>query len=317
MVIRRIILILISFVLIGIFLFNYQNTQKLDFCNKKFLKEVNDFNKEFFLLKEIAINLEKFRLFFESLYLNEIKRLIKESEIFKDSVVDIFVNNLAYLSLSSKVKKEDMTVFGDFRNWLKEKEKVIKEELNKLEIKYQILKNQKKKQIYFGNIILVVGFVILIVLTNIFLSFRKNKEKISNYYLSSLELLKIVKEKIDKYLEKINLLENRTKEFCKSLEETQNLDNLQLINNYKRILTYYLLNFQLGLLQNDQSLINRYSANFKEICEKIIGLVFLNNKEELKTYFKENKEELNFLKEELENLKKIVDEIKNYEIFKK
>ncbi|MEO0134247.1 MAG: hypothetical protein ABIK72_05805, partial [candidate division WOR-3 bacterium] len=72
---KRIILTLICFFVISCLLFNFQNYQKLNFYNKKFLEDNSNFNKEIFLLKEIAINLEKFRLFFEPIYLEEIKRL--------------------------------------------------------------------------------------------------------------------------------------------------------------------------------------------------------------------------------------------------
>lgn len=316
MIIKRIILILIGFLIISIFLFNYQNYQKIHFYNEKFLKENNSFNKEIFLLKEVATNLEKFRLFFEDIYLEEIKRLIRESKILKDNIIDSFVNNLTYLTLSSKIKKEDLIVFTNFRKWLKEKEEILRKELTKIEIEYQAFKEQKMKELNLINIIGFVGLFVLVILANIFLPFDKRKEKIFNNYFSLLEALKIVKEKIDKYLEKVNFWESRLKESQKILMEAKNLENIETLNNYKKFLTYSLLNLQLGFFQNDQSLINKYFTNFKEMSEKIINLLSPNEKEKLIIYFKESEEEFNLFKEELINFKKMIGEIKNYEIEK-
>ncbi len=313
MVIKRIILILIVFLIIGLSLFNFQNYQRLNFYNEKFLKEKNELTKEIFLLKEIAINLEKFRLFFESIYLDQIKELIKESKILRDSSFNLFLNNLNYLIQPSKIKKNDLTIFINFREWLKGKEINLIKEVAKLEIDYDTIKRQKTKELYFVNGIIILGLFILIVLTNIFLPFGKKKEKIFNNYFSLLELLKIVKEKTEKYLEKINFWENRLKEFQKPLEDTK---NLEVLNNYKKIFTYYFLNLQLSLLQNDQLLINKYFTDFREMSEKIVNLLSTNNKEKLITYFQESEEELNLFKEELINLKNIIGEIKNYEIKK-
>ncbi|MEO0096753.1 MAG: hypothetical protein ABIK78_01520 [candidate division WOR-3 bacterium] len=313
MVIKRIILILIAFLIIGLSLFNFQNYQRLNFYNEKFLKEKNELTKEIFLLKEIAINLEKFRLFFESIYLDQIKELIKESKILRDSSFNLFLNNLNYLIQPSKIKKNDLTIFINFREWLKGKEINLIKEVAKLEIDYDTIKRQKTKELYFVNGIIILGLFILIVLTNIFLPFGKKKEKIFNNYFSLLELLKIVKEKTEKYLEKINFWENRLKEFQKPLEDTK---NLEVLNNYKKIFTYYFLNLQLSLLQNDQLLINKYFTDFREMSEKIVNLLSTNNKEKLITYFQESEEELNLFKEELINLKNIIGEIKNYEIKK-
>lgn len=313
MIIKRIILILITFLIIGIFLFNFQNYQKLNFYNEKFLKEKNELTKEIFLLKEIAINLEKFRLFFEPVYLNKIKELIKESKILRDSSFNLFLNKISNFIQPSEIKKKDLTIFINFREWLKEKEAILIKEVAKLEIDYETTKRQRIKEIYFVNGIIILGLFILIVLVNIFLPLGKKKEKIFNNYFSLLELLKIVKEKTDKYLEKINSWENRLREIQKPLEETK---NLEVLNNYKKIFTYYFLNLQLSLLQNDQLLINKYFTDFREMSEKIVNLLSTNNKEKLITYFQESEEELNFFKEELINLKNIIGEIKNYEIKK-
>ncbi|MEO0088260.1 MAG: hypothetical protein ABIK77_01140 [candidate division WOR-3 bacterium] len=310
---KRIILTLICFFVISCLLFNFQNYQKLNFYNKKFLEDNSNFNKEIFLLKEIAINLEKFRLFFEPIYLEEIKRLVKESEILKkdNSIIDSFINHLAYLTTSSR--KNDLTVFTNFRQWLKEKEKILKEELTRLIIQFQNFQNKKIRESYFVNIITIIGLGLLVVLANFFLP-SKRKNVVSNNYLSLLEILKLVKEKTDQYLEKINNWENRIKEFQKPLIDTKN--NEEALSNYKKIFTYYLLNLQLGLLSNDPFLVNKYFTNFKETGEKIAQLLSPNDREKLINFLKASEEEFSLFREELLNLKKIIGEIKNYEIKK-
>lgn len=313
MAIKRIILTLIIFLINGIFLLNFQNYQKLNSFNEKFLKEKEELTNEIFLLKEIAVNLEKFRLFFEPIYLNQIKELIKESKIIKDNSCDLFLNNLVHLTQVSKIKKDDLTIFINFREWLKEKEAILTKTITKLEIEHETIKRQKMKELYFINEIIILGLFILAVLVNFFLPFGKRKEKIFDNYFSLLELLKIVKEKMNKYLEKINSWENKLKEFQKSLEA---IKNLEVFNEHKKIFTYYFLNLQLSLLQNDQSLMNKYFADFQKMSEKIINLLLTDNREKLTAYFQESEEEINFFKEELINLRKIIGEIKNYEIKK-
>ncbi len=313
MVIKRIILTLIIFSIIGFFLFNFQNYQKLNFYNEKFLKEKKELTNEIFLLKEIAVNLEKFRLFFEPIYLNKIKELIKKSKIIEDNSWNLFLNNLDYLTQAFKIKKDDLIIFTKFREFLKEKEAILTKTVNKLEIEYESIKRQKIKELNFINRMIILELFVMVVLLNLFLSFKKKKEKIFDNYFSLLELLKIVKEKMNKYLEKINSWENKLKEFQKSLED---IKNLEVLNEYKKNFTYYFLNLQLSLLQNDHSLINKYFTNFQKMSEKIINLLPTDDRKELTTYFQESGEEINLLKEELVNLSKIIGEIKNYEIKK-
>lgn len=173
--IKRTILILISLLIILGLVFNFQSYQRLNFYNEKFLKEKDNLNKEIYLLKEVAINLEKFRLFFEPIYLEEIKRLTKESNILKDSMGKVLVNNLFYFNLVNKVRKNDLIVFVNFREWLKVKEGVLQEKLSKAESNYLTFKRQKIQELYFVNKIIIVGFVILIILINILLPFRRKK----------------------------------------------------------------------------------------------------------------------------------------------
>ncbi|MCX7836409.1 MAG: hypothetical protein N2323_00415 [candidate division WOR-3 bacterium] len=311
---KQIILTLISFFISSIFLINFQTHQKIGFYDRNFLKENNTLNKEFFLLKEVAINLEKFRLFFEPIYLEKIKNLIRESRILKDTISDSLINRLTLLTFSSKskIKKDDLIIFINFREWLKEKEKSLKKEITKLEINYETFKKKKIRELNFINLIGIGGLFVLIILINIFLPWAKKKKKIFNDYFSLLEVLKIVKEKTNKYLEKIDVLENRLKEIWKPLS-SENLENLKLLRDYKKNLTYSLLNLQLGLLQNDQLLVKKYFINFTEISEKIINLLSLDEREKLITYLKESEEELSVFKEDLINFKKIISETKNYE----
>jgi pentose-5-phosphate-3-epimerase len=77
-----------------------------------------------------------------------------------------------------------------------------------------------------------------------------------------------------------------------------------------------LLNLQLGLLQKDHLLINKYFTNFQQMKEKILNLLIQNKSQHLNNYLKENEEIINIFKEDLINLKKIIGEIKNYEIKK-
>jgi pentose-5-phosphate-3-epimerase len=50
--------------------------------------------------------------------------------------------------------------------------------------------------------------------------------------------------------------------------------------------------------------------------EKILNLLIQNKSQHLNNYLKENEEIINIFKEDLINLKKIIGEIKNYEIKK-
>lgn len=301
--------------IIGVFVFNFKSYQKLNFYNEKFLKEKDSLNREIYLLKEVAINLEKFRLFFEPIYLEEIKRLTRESNILGDSLENFFITNLSYFTLVNKIRKDDLIVFANFRELLKKKEAILQEKLNKSESNYLVFKRQKIQELYFLNKITFLGLIVLMILVNIFLPFKRKKDKVVNNYISLLELLKIVNEKIDQYLEKINTWKNKLKELQKPLD-IKNLENVQVFDNYKKIFTYYLLNLRLGLFHNDQSLIDKYSTNLKEMSERIINLFSLNEQENLINYLKEKEEELNLFKEELVNLKKIIGEVKNYEIKK-
>jgi len=292
---------------------NYKEYQRLNFLDEEYLKEKDKINKEIFLLKEIAINLEKFRLFFEPIYLEEIKKLARKSEIFKNGTYPMLINNLDYLAV--KPKKNDLTVFSNFRMFLTEKEKEQKNKLNNLEINYKKLKDKRKEKIYWQNIIITCGLIAFF-LVNIFFPFKNKKEKIFNNYLSLLELLKIVKEKNDKYLEKITNWENKIKEFKKSGENLGTSQDLKDIDNYRKNFAYCLLNLQLGLLQKDHLLINKYFTKFQQMKEKILNFLIQNKSQYLNNYFKESEEMINGFKEDLINLKKIIGEIKNYEIKK-
>lgn len=302
--IKRLILNFTIFFLILAIFVNYKQFQKLNFLSEEYSKEKNKLNKEFFLLKEITINLKKFRLFFEQIYLEEIKKLIKKSKILKDNTFNLLINSLVALTFPCKRKKDDLTVFSNFRELLKEKEKILKNSLDNLEIGYQSLKNERKEKLYFSNIIIGAGLIILIILVNVFLPLKRKNEKMFNNYFSLLELVKIVKEKTDKYLERITNWENKIREFKKSWEGAEFLKDFEIIDDYKKIFTYCLLNIQLGLLQKDSFLINKYFTNFQQMSEKIINLLSINGGEKLVTYFKESEEEFISFKEDLINLKK-------------
>lgn len=311
---KKLLLVIINVFLILVVIGNYKEYQQLNFRAEEYLKEKDKINKEIFLLKEIAINLEKFRLFFEPIYLEEIKKLTIKSEILKNDTYAMLINNLDYLTV--KPKKNDLTVFSNFRMFLAEKERELKNKLNDLEINYKKLRDKRKERIYWQNIIITCGLIALFFLMNIFFPFKKKKEKIFNNYFSLLELFKIVKEKSDKYLEKITDWENKIKEFKKSWENFDTSQSLEEIDSYRKNFTYCLLNLQLGLLQKDRLLINKYFTNFQQMKEKILNLLIQNKSQHLNNYLKENEEIINIFKEDLINLKKIIGEIKNYEIKK-
>ena len=311
---KKLLLVIINVFLILVVIGNYKEYQQLNFRAEEYLKEKDKINKEIFLLKEIAINLEKFRLFFEPIYLEEIKKLTIKSEILKNDTYAMLINNLDYLTV--KPKKNDLTVFSNFRMFLAEKERELKNKLNDLEINYRKLRDKRKERIYWQNIIITCGLIALFFLMNIFFPFKKKKEKIFNNYFSLLELFKIVKEKSDKYLEKITDWENKIKEFKKSWENFDTSQSLEEIDSYRKNFTYCLLNLQLGLLQKDHLLINKYFTNFQQMKEKILNLLIQNKSQHLNNYLKENEEIINIFKEDLINLKKIIGEIKNYEIKK-
>ncbi|MEO0134435.1 MAG: hypothetical protein ABIK72_06760, partial [candidate division WOR-3 bacterium] len=67
---------------------------------------------------------------------------------------------------------------------------------------------------------------------------------------------------------------------------------------------------------NDPFLVNKYFTNFKETGEKIAQLLSPNDREKLINFLKASEEEFSLFREELFNLKKIIGEIKNYEIKK-
>jgi len=312
--VKKTLLIIIIFFLILLVIKNYKEYQRLNFLNEEYLKEKDKINEEIFLLKEIAVNLEKFRLFFEPIYLEEIKKLAAKSEIFKNNTYTMLINNLNYLTV--KPKKNDLIVFSNFRMFLAEKEREVRNKLNNLEINYKKIKDRRKERVYRENIIITSGLIGLLFLVNVFFPFKTKNEKIFNNYFSLLEVLKIVKEKSDKYLEKITNWENKIIEFKKAWEHFSGSQDLENIDNYRKNFTYCLLNLQLGLLQKDYLLINKYFINFQQMKEKILNLLIQNKSQYLNNYFKESEEVINFLKEDLIKLEKIIGEIKNYEIKK-